>query len=134
MTKTLSSAYLEKRATTGLNLSTQNLKIVALDATYTYSAAHDFLDDIAGGAIVATSGNLGSKTTTAGVLDSADVSMGSPAAGDTITQFWLYRDTGSSATSELIYYWNEDAAGSAVSLATNGEAISVVVNASGYFR
>src|SRR5690349_140475 len=134
MTKALSTAYLEKRATTGLNLSTQNLKIVALDATYTYSSAHDFLDDISGGAIVATSGNLGSKTTTGGVLDSADVSLGSPAAGDTITQFWLYRDTGSAATSELIYYWNEDASAAPISIATNGEAITVVVNASGYFR
>lgn len=134
MTKALASAYLEKRATTGLNLSTQNLKIVALDATYTYSAAHDFLDDIAGGAVVATSGNLGSKTTTAGVLDSADVSLGSPTAGDTITQFWLYRDTGTPATSELVYYWNEDASAASISIATNGEEITVLVNASGYFR
>jgi hypothetical protein len=134
MTKALATAYLEKRATTGLNLSTLNIKLVALDATYTYSAAHDFLDDIAGGAIVATSGNLGTKTTTAGVFDSADVSLGSPAAGDTITQFWLYRDTGTAATSELIYYWDEDAAASAISIATNGEAITVVVNASGWFR
>lgn len=134
MTKALATAYLEKRATTGLNLSTLNLKLVALDATYTYSAAHDFLDDISGGAIVATSGNLGSKTTTAGVFDSADVSLGSPAAGSTITQFWLYRDTGTSSTSELIYYFNEDSAASAISIATDGTEKTVTVNASGWFR
>lgn len=134
MTKALAPTYLELRATTGLNLSSLNLKVVALDATYVYSAAHNFLDDIGGGAIVATSGNLASKTTTAGVLDAADLSLGSPAGGDTITQFWLYEDSGSAATSDLIYYWNEDASAAAISIATNGEAITIQWNASGIFR
>lgn len=132
MTKALAPAYLEKRATTGLNLSTQNLKVVGVSSSYTYSAAHDFLNDLTG--TVATSGNLGSKTTTAGVLDADDLSMGSPAAGSTITQFWLYRDTGTPSTSELIYYWDEDAAGSPISIATNGEEITIHFNASGLFR
>lgn len=132
MTKAHAPAYLEKRATTGLNLSTLNLKVAALDNTYTYSTAHDFLDDLTG--TVSTSGNLASKTTTAGVFDAADLSVGSPAGGSTITQFWLYRDTGTPATSELIYYWDEDAAGSPVSIVTNGEAITIAWNASGIFR
>jgi hypothetical protein len=134
MTKALAPSYLVLRATTGLNLSSLNLKLVALDATYVYSSAHDFLNDVDSGAIVATSGNLASKTTTAGVFDSADVSLGSPAGGDTITQFWLYYDSGSGATSSLIYYFNEDAAGSAISISTDGTEKTVTVNASGWFR
>lgn len=132
MTKALAPSYLVLRATTGLNLSSSNLKIAGMSASYTYSTAHDFLNDVTN--IIATSGNLASKTTTAGVLDSADVSMGSPAGGSTITQFWLYYDSGSSATSSLIYYWDEDASAAPISIATNGEAITVVVNSSGYFR
>jgi hypothetical protein len=134
MSKNLYPSYLVLRATTGLNLSSLNLKLVALDSTYVYSSAHDFLNDISGGAIVATSGNLGSKTTTAGVFDSADVSLGSPAAGDTITQFVLYYDSGSGATSSLIYHFDEDSAGSAISIATDGTEKTVTVNASGWFR
>ena len=134
MTKALSRAYAQTLLDSSApNLSSSNLKIVAVDATYTYSAAHDFLDDVTGGAIVATSGNLASKTITNGTFDSANVSMGSPAAGDTITQFWLYYDSGSGATSVLIYYWNEDAAAAAISIATDGAEITVNVHASGYF-
>jgi hypothetical protein len=54
-------------------LDTANVKAVLVDlADYTYSAAHDFLDDVAAGGRVATSGNLASKTFTDGVFDSAD--------------------------------------------------------------
>jgi hypothetical protein len=133
MTKTLSNAYRQKCLdSTAPDLSSVNLKVVALSSAYTYSSAHDFLDDIAAGT-VATTGNLASKTITNGVLDFADVSLGSPAGGSTITQLWLYYDTGTPATSLLIAYTDEDANGS-LSVATNGEAITLVVNASGMFR
>jgi predicted HAD superfamily phosphohydrolase len=127
MTKALAASYRAALLDNGVDLITGDVKIVALDNTYTYNAAHDFLDDIGGGSIVATSGNLAS-------FDSADISIGSPAPGDTITQFWLYRDSGSAATSELIYYFNEDASAAAISLATDGTAKTVVVNASGWFK
>jgi hypothetical protein len=134
MTKALAASYRAALLDNGVDIITGDVKIVALDNTYTYNAAHDFLDDIGGGSIVATSGNLASKTATGGTFDSADISIGSPAPGDTITQFWLYRDSGSAATSELIYYFNEDASAAAISLATDGTAKTVVVNASGWFK
>lgn len=132
MSKELAPSYLELRATTGLNLATSNLKIAASTASYVRSSAHDFLDDVTN--IVATSGNLGTKTTDDGVFDAADVSMGSPAGPSVITQFTLYRDTGSAATSDIIYWWNEDASGAAVSITCNGEEITIQFNASGIFR
>lgn len=136
MTKALAASYCQTLLDSSApNLSSVNLKIVALDSDYTYSAAHNFLDDIPGGAIIATSGNLGAKTITGGVFDNtADVSVGSPAGGSTITQFWLYYDSGSAATSALIYFWDEDASGSPISIATNAEAVTVAIHASGFFR
>jgi hypothetical protein len=135
MTKTLAASYRQTLLDSSApNLSSVNLKIVALDATYVYSAAHNFLDDIGGGSIVATTGNLASKTITDGVFDFANVSLGSPAGGDTITQLWLYYDTGSAATSPLIAYTNEDGAAAPISIATDGGDITLVVDASGFFR
>lgn len=132
MSKELAPSYLELRATTGLNLSTLNLKIAASTASYVRSSAHDFLDDVTN--VVATSGNLASKTTTAGVLDAADISVGSPAGPSVITQFTLYRDTGTPSTSPIIFWWDEDASGAPISITCNGEAITVQFNASGIFR
>lgn len=61
----------------------------------------DFLDDIAGAAIVATSGNFASKTKTAGVADAADVTV-TAVSGDQFESVVIYADSGSAATSSLI--------------------------------
>lgn len=133
MTKTTPNSYRQSLLDSSCpNLSSVNLKIAAMSSIYTYSTAHDFLNDVTN--IVTTSGNLASKTITNGSFDAADISVGSPAGGSTITQFWLYYDTGTSSTSPLLYYWNEDSAGSAIAIATNGEAITVSVHASGFFK
>lgn len=132
MTKALAPTYAASLLTSAApDLSSVNLKVAGLAAGYVYSSAHDFHDDLSN--IVQTSGNLASKTTTGGVFDAADLVLGSPAGGSTITQFWLYYDTGSSATSPLIYYWNEDASGSALAIATDGSAITIAWHASGIF-
>lgn len=132
MTKALAPTYAASLLTSAApDLSSVNLKVVGCSASYAYSSAHDFLNDVTN--IVQTSGNLASKTTTGGVFDAADLVLGSPAGGSTITQFWLYYDTGTSSTSPLIYYWNEDAAGSPISVATDGTAITIVWSASGIF-
>lgn len=88
-----------------ISWSSDNIKAVLVDTSlYTFSAAHDFLDDVAAGARVATSANLASKTTTNGVADAADVVFTAVAAGTTIEAVVLYADSGSAATSELIAY------------------------------
>ena len=134
MTKRLSRAYAQKLLDSSApDLTSVNLKVAAINASHVDSVAHDFLDDITGGNIVQTSGNLASKTITNGTFDAADLNIGSPASG-TITQNWLYYDTGTASTSLLIYYWNEDASGNAISIVANGEAITYVWNASGIFK
>lgn len=87
-----------------LDWSANTIK-VSLVRGYTYSAAHDFLDDVTGGGggtIVATSSALGSKTSTAGVADAADITFSAVSAGAACQHLIIYKDTGSAATSNLI--------------------------------
>jgi hypothetical protein len=82
-----------------------NIKAVLVDtAAYTVNlGTHDFLDDIAVGARIATSGNLAGKTSTAGVADANDVTF-TAVSGATVEAVVLYKDTGVAATSQLIAY------------------------------
>lgn len=86
------------------NLTSVAIKAVLVDtADYTFSAAHDFLDDVPAGAREETSANLASKTVTNGVFDAADVTF-TGSAGDGCEAVILYIDTGNTATSRLIAY------------------------------
>lgn len=113
--------------TAGLNLSSADIRAIIVDsADYTYSAAHDFLDDVPGGARVAVSSALSSKTTTGGVFDAADVTYSS-VTGDSVEAVVLYHHTGTDATSELIAYID------GISVTPNGGNIVVQWDASGIF-
>jgi len=122
--------------TSGYDLISGNVKIAAMSASYTYSAAHNFHDDLTN--IITTSANLTGKDATDGYFSfDSPFSLGSPAGGSTITQCWLYIDSGSSATSPLVYYWDEDATTTPLSIATDGTAVNLVVPAgppAGLFR
>lgn len=114
-----------------VNLSTGNVKVVLVDgADYTYSAAHQFLSDIASGGRVATSGNLASKTVANGVFDSADPTF-TAATGDQAEILVIYVDTGSAATSPLVAYYDTGVTGMPVT--PNSGDINITVNASGWF-
>lgn len=65
---------------------------------------HDFLNDISAGT-VATSGAFASKTSTAGVADAADITLTS-VTGSACQSINIYKDTGTSSTSNLIAYIN----------------------------
>lgn len=81
-----------------------NIKINLLTSAYTPNFTTDqFLAIIPGGAIVATSSNLASKTSTLGTLNAANVTFSSVASGSTVTRIALYKDTGSAATSPLLF-------------------------------
>lgn len=88
-----------------INLSADNLKAVLVDAAdYTVNlATHQFLSDIAAGGRVATSGNLTSKTFTAGLFDAADA-LFTAVTGDPSEIVVIYQDTGTAGTSRLIAY------------------------------
>lgn len=93
-------------ATGAINWPSDDIRIVLLDSAYVYSSSDDFLNDIAAGARVATSGALQNKTATGGILDADDITL-SAVAGDPITQGYYYKHTGVEATARLIVYFNE---------------------------
>lgn len=113
-----------------LDVLADNIKVVLVDtADYTYSAAHDFLDDVPAGARVATSGNLASKTATGGVFDAADVTL-TAVTGDPSEALIIYKDTGSAATSNLIAYIDS---ATGLPVTPNSGDVTISWNASGIF-
>jgi hypothetical protein len=110
-----------------IDLAADDIRAILIDtADYTYSAAHDFLEDVAAGARVAVSPALASKTITNGVFDAADATF-TAATGDSVEAVILYKHTGSDATASLIAYID------GVSVTPNGGNIVASWNASGIF-
>ena len=104
------------------DLTTENIKVILVDLNdYTYSAAHDFLDDVPAGARVATTANLGSKTVTDGVFDAADTIF-TAATGDPSEALIGYVDTGVEGTSHLVWF---DDGSSGLPITPNGQDINV---------
>lgn len=87
-----------------ISWSGDNIKVALVDSgVYTPNLATDqYLTDVtAGGAVIATSGNLASKTTAVGVADAADVTFASVTGA--ISEFLvIYQDTGTASSSRLI--------------------------------
>ncbi|URC15459.1 hypothetical protein BD1_18 [Octadecabacter Antarctic BD virus 1] len=85
-----------------VDLSGGTVKAALIDLdTYTYDAAHEFLDDISG--VVGTAVTLGTKTVTGGAFDSANPTWAS-VTGATVEAVILYVDTGTPSTSRLVLY------------------------------
>jgi hypothetical protein len=114
-----------------INLPTADVKVLLVDLDeYTYSAAHDFLDDVPAPARIASSGNLASKTITGGVFDAADPTFTSVTGAESEAVI-VYIDTGTVGTSRLIGYFDTGVTGLPVT--PNGGDIDVTFNASGIF-
>lgn len=93
--------FLTGGATAGWGLDTR--LILSDSADYTKDLAnHDFLNDVAAGARVATSGAMSGKTQVAGVADAADVTFTS-VSGDPSEELICYYHTGNEATAQLIF-------------------------------
>lgn len=112
----------------GINMLTDDIKVVALSSTYTYSAAHDFRDDLTG--VIATSANLGSKTTTGGTFDAADLAPAFTGVDTDIASIVVFKDTGVAGTSPIIAYIDT---GTGFPLTQDGGNVNITWNASGIF-
>ena len=79
------------------------IKIILVDAAdYTRDLAnHDFLDDVAVAARVATSSALTSKTVAAGVADAADVTLSS-VTGDPSEEIIIFEDDAGAETADRL--------------------------------
>jgi len=114
-----------------IDLTTDDIRVILVDlADYTFSALHDFLDDVPAGAREEVSAALGSKTVTNGVFDSANTVF-TAAAGDESEALILYKHTGVEATSNLIAFYDTGVGNMPIIL--NGSNVDVTVHASGWF-
>lgn len=120
----------------GIDLSSVDVKALLVNVSgagtlYTYSAAHEFLSDIAAAARIATSGNLSGKAVeNDGSFDSDDPTF-SGVTGDTIEAIVLYIDTGVAGTSRLIMF--QDTGVTGLPLTPDGSDVQINVDAAGWF-
>lgn len=82
-----------------IDMLVDTIKAVIVSTAYTYSAAHDFYDDISASAIC-TPVTLSNKTTTGGVFDADDITPND--VNGNIGAIVIYKDTGVAGTSQLI--------------------------------
>jgi len=89
--------------TGGVNLGTDTIKVALVDTgTYTYSAAHDFYNDVSAG-VVGTPQTIANTTIASGVFDGDNVTFTS-VTGNSVEALVIYKDTGNAATSNLVMY------------------------------
>jgi hypothetical protein len=109
-----------------IDWNTDTIKVALVDTgTYTYNAAHDFLDDLSG--VVGTAQTLGSVTITGGVLDAANPTF-TAVSGATVEALVIYKDTGVAGTSPLLVYIDS---ATGLPVTPNGGDITIEWNASG---
>ncbi len=96
---------LEAFAQAEINLLTDNIKCILVDATvYIASSASDqYFAIVPSLAVIATSPNLSGKSVTAGCFSAAGITF-STVTGPTCQAMAIYKDTGDPATSPLICY------------------------------
>jgi len=107
----MANTWYDKTKTTigkaGLDLNTLvDPKMIAIETgLYTFSQAHDFLDDIPVGARLATVdlANVTFGVSLEAYLDADDVTYLTPAVG-TVVAFVIYEDSGVETTSPLIVF------------------------------
>ena len=126
MTNALYGKGREKFLNGDIDWANDDIKAVLVDtATYSVSIDSDeFLDDIPAGERVATSANLGTKTSTLGVADAADFTF-STVTGDVCEALVIYKDTGDVETSPLIAYIDT---ATGLPITPNGADITVTVD------
>lgn len=96
---------------------------------YTYSASHQFLTDLPGGARVGAPQTLASKTFVLGVFDAADLNF-SALSGVSVEALILALYTGSDATSRLVAYIDQ---ATGLPFVPSGIDQPVIWNAAGIF-
>ncbi len=106
-----------------IDMVNDDIKVILTDTEeYTYSAAHDALADIGSSARVATSNALGTKDTTSGVFDAADITL-SAVTGDQFEAIILYQSASTEATSYLVAYIDTNVSG--LPLTPNGGNVTI---------
>lgn len=119
-------------ASSNTDLNDGDVRVILVDtADYTYSAAHDMLDDVPSAARVAVSSALANTTVTNGLFDADDTSFSS-VTGDVSEALIIYVHTGVESTSRLVAYLDTGVTG--LPITPNGTSIPLTWNASGIIQ
>lgn len=106
MANALYALYKQSRLTESpsIDLGADDLKTVLVRGYVPNLTTDQFLSDVTGGGgtLVATSANMGGKTTALGVFDANDINYVAVASGAACDYVIIYKDTGVAATSPLI--------------------------------
>jgi len=109
-----------------LDWDTNTIKATLVDKDfYTYSAAHQFLTSVSASARAGTATTLTTKTVTSGVAGAANTTFVSVSAGSTVGAVIIFKDTGSSGTSNLIAYIDQTSTGGTFTVIPTGGNIIV---------
>lgn len=112
------------------DLNDGTVKVALIDTgTYTYSAAHDFYNDLSG--VVGTPQTINNTTVTTGLFDGDNVTF-TAVSGNSVEALVIYIDTGNVATSRLVAYIDTGVTGLPVT--PNGGDISITWHATGIFQ
>lgn len=113
-----------------INLDDLTVKAALVDTgVYTYSAAHDFFDDVTG--VVGTPQAINNTTILNGLFDGDNVTY-TAVTGNTVEAIVIYIDTGTPATSRVVAYIDTGATG--LPFTPNGGNADILWNAAGIFQ
>lgn len=128
---------LDKGSADSVDMNTDAVKIMLIDATAVYNAAHKYLGDLLTADPACDLGRSPAVTTPTvvnGTFDCDDPTVTpGPAAGKTIKGYVAYKATGVDGTSTLIAWVDHDSGGNAISLPGNGADVTVQMDAAGLF-
>ena len=125
------NSFLGAATHSAIDMDGDTIKLLLVDtADYTVNlTTHQDHADVTGAGIVSTT-TLGTLSVASGAFDSANPTF-SAVTGDVSEAMVIYKDSGVSATSPLIAYYDTFSSGMPVT--PNGGDINVTVHASGWF-
>lgn len=119
----------------GVDLIGGSVKIIMVDTSlYTYADSHEFLSDVPGGAQVAITGALTSKSVTSGsggATFTSATARATAVTGTTVSALIGFIDTGSPSTSRLV--WFDDTSITGLPVTPSGASYNIVPDSTGWF-
>lgn len=96
------------------------VKALLVDDGYTYSAAHDFLDDVVAGVRVGTAQTVTTSVTLEALSATSSPTFTTVTNPSDVAGVWLYLDAGSDATRRLLAFYDRRADTTAVTFTPDG--------------
>ncbi len=116
-----------------IDWASDTLKVALLSSAYTYDPNHVYYSEVTG--VIGVPATIASATVTPNatnaVADGANTPFAAIVAGSTVTQYVIYKDTGTDTNSPLIAHFDS---GSGLPFATNGGVITITWPTAGIFE